>query len=102
VLRPSTPGEPVYQIWDVGLKPAYELQAVVHEAANFLDAVDFAAEYVQDRDPHALEITVVDGRRKETVWTYSKMRADAKAAQQEDLTGRYGFDPLRWGREHAG
>ncbi|HET7856333.1 MAG TPA: hypothetical protein VFL41_07730 [Gaiellaceae bacterium] len=95
VLRPSAPGEPVYQVWDVGLKPAYQLRAVVHEAANFLDAADFASEYVQDRKPEALEI-----RRSgsdETLWTYSKTRADAAAAARESLTDTFGFDPNLWG-----
>jgi hypothetical protein len=95
VLRPSAPGEPVYQVWDVALKPAYALRAVVHEAGNFLDAADFASEYVHDREPQALEIRRSDS--DETLWTYSKTRAEAAAAARGSLTDTFGFDPNRWG-----
>jgi hypothetical protein len=34
---------------------------------------------------------------RETVWTYSEARAEAKAATREKLVRTFGFDPVRWG-----
>ena len=47
---------------------------VRHECRDYVQAVEFAFEFLQRRDPgregivHALEVVKVDGRHRETVW----------------------------------
>jgi hypothetical protein len=84
-IRPQAPGEPVYQVCDLG--------AVLYESPNFLDAADFVADLLQRRNPDALEIhrTRPDGH--EPVWTYSRAAAEAASASPVET---FGFDPARW------
>ena len=89
----SVPGEPVYRVH------ALEAQLsgpVLHETTNFLEAADFAYEYVRGHEPEALEIHRVDALTRETVWSYSESRAEAEAAAQKRLVDTFGFDPTRW------
>jgi hypothetical protein len=95
-LRRALPGEPVYLVHEPVLEPAYRAGPVLHETSNFLEAADFAYEYVQGRAPSALEIQRVDELTRETVWTYSEPRAEAEAADQKGLIETFGFDPTRW------
>jgi hypothetical protein len=74
---------------------------VLYESASFLEAAEFAGEYVQDEKPGVLEIEKVDGPVRETVWTYSEARAHAKAASRQNLVRTFGFDPVRWVRRAA-
>jgi hypothetical protein len=97
VLEPASAGLPVYRVYEVAYEPAYRPGAVLYESASFLEAAEFAGEYVQDEKPGVLEIEKVDGRVRETVWTYSEARADAKAASRQNLVRTFGFDPVRWG-----
>ena len=83
---------------EVVLEPAYQAGSVLYEHANFLEAADFAAEFVERRNPEALEIRRAEGNASETVWTYSESRARAAEAAQERLVDTFGFDPNRWGR----
>jgi hypothetical protein len=94
-IRPTAVGEPVYKVREV---PPEEGRrgSVLYETANFLEAADFAFEYVEAEDPFALEIERVEGERCETVWGYSKDRANAAAESRRDLVDTYGFDPIRW------
>jgi hypothetical protein len=98
VLAHSSPGEPVYRVCEVSLEPAYQTRSVIYEGPNFLEAADFAAEFVEKAKPEALEIRRADGAVSETVWTYSEGRAAAAAASQEKLVKTFGFDPTLWGR----
>ena len=61
------------------------------EGPNFLDAADFASEYIDQKEPTAVEIERKDGGDVETVWLYSPPRAPADA-----LIGR-----SRWWRPSA-
>ncbi len=93
-VKPSLPGVPVYLVHEPELEPAYQAGPVLHETANFLEAADFAYEYVQGHEPGALEIQRVDELTRETVWTYSEPRAEAEP--QKGLIETFGFDPTRW------
>jgi len=96
VIRPPAPGEPVYQVCDVVLEPTYLMKAVLSESHNFLEATDFAFEYLDGNEPEALEIRRVDDETCETVWTYSESRAAAESAAKPNLVSTFGFDPTRW------
>lgn len=92
-VRRSVPGEPVYRVHQMVVEPVSQAGPVLHETANFLEAADFAYEYVQSHAPPALEIHRVDDLTRETVWSYSQSRAEA---EQKDLIETFGFDPMRW------
>jgi hypothetical protein len=71
---------------------------LLFEHGNFLEAADFAAEFVERRSPEALEIRKDEGDAAETVWTYSQSAAHAAAESQEKLVNTFGFDVTRWGK----
>jgi len=89
----SVPGEAVYRVHALEAQLA---GPVLHETANFLEAADFAYDYVQGHEPEALEIHRVDALTRETVWSYSESRAEAEAAAQKRLVDTFGFDPTHW------
>jgi hypothetical protein len=96
VIRPRAPREPVYQVCNVTLEPTYLINAVLSESCNFLEAADFAFEYLDGNQPEALEIQRVDAETRETVWVYSETRAGAESEATPDLITTFGFDPTRW------
>ena len=94
-IRPTAIGEPVYRVREVPREEG-RTGSVLYETANFLEAADFAFEYVESEEPFALEIERAEGERCETVWAYSEDRASAAAESRRDLVDTYGFDPIRW------
>jgi hypothetical protein len=98
VVRPSTPDEPVYQVFEVAFEHGYQRRTPLYESANFLEAADYAFEYVEAHDPPALEIHRTHGAAQETVWNYSASRAAAVSAERKGLAETFGFDPVRWGK----
>jgi hypothetical protein len=98
VISHAPAGQSVYRVYEVALEPAYQTGAVLYESGNFLEAADFAAEFVERRNPEALEIRKGDSHATETVWTYSESRATAAAESQEKLVNTFGFDVTRWGK----
>jgi hypothetical protein len=98
-LRQITPDEPVYQVFEVSFEPGFQRRAALYENANFLEAADFAFEYVEANDPPALEIHRTHGAAQETVWSYSASRAAAVTAERKALAETFGFDPVRWGQK---
>jgi len=98
-LKPAPTAEPVYRVYIVTFRQGFQERRVLWEHANFLEAADYAMEYIQDHEPEALEIERVDGEDQETVWTYSESRAAAASLARKDLVDTFGFDPTRWGRE---
>ena len=96
VITPTTPTEPTYQVWEVVLEPSYRALSVLYSSANFLDAADFAFEFVDEHEPEALEIQRAEGAKRETLWAYSARRAAALAESRKDLTETFGFDPTTW------
>ena len=98
-LRAPPRHEPVYRVYEVAHHRGFQVRTSVWEHANFLEAADYAMEYVQDHQPEALEIERVDGLAQETVWTYSESRAVAADQARKDLVDTFGFDPTRWGTD---
>jgi hypothetical protein len=95
-LGPAPPAEPLYRVFNVTFRQGFQQRSSLCESANFLEAADFAMEYVQDHSPEALEIERIDGEQQETVWTYSETRATAAELARKDLVDTFGFDPTRW------
>jgi hypothetical protein len=96
VIRPTATGEPVYRVYEVEYEPTYRAGSVLYENTNFLEAADFACEFVERRAPKGLEIKKTDRGSSETVWTYSETRAEAESAARKDLVQTFGYDPMRW------
>jgi len=102
VLKMAVAGEPTYVVCKVSSLQSYQTLSVLYESPNFLEATDFAFEYVDEHEPDALEIQRTDGTERETVWTYSAARAAAMAADRKDLVETFGFDPTTWVDGRAG
>jgi hypothetical protein len=98
-LRSAPAAEPVYRVYKVTFRHGFQERSSLCESANFLEAADFAMEYVQEQQPEALEIERIDGDAQETVWTYSESRAEAANLARRDLVDTFGFDPTRWGTD---
>jgi hypothetical protein len=95
-VKPAPPAEPVYRVFNVTFRHGFQERGALWESANFLEAADFAMEYVQDHSPEALEIERIDGAEQETVWAYSETRATAAELARKDLVDTFGFDPTTW------
>jgi hypothetical protein len=89
--------DPVYRVCLVAYKAKEERRTPIYESPNLLDAADFACEYVDREQPVAVEIERVNSDSSETVWTYSRDRAEAEAASSKPLVETFGFDPTLWG-----
>ena len=96
VLTSSAPGQPLYEVRQVAFDAQYEPQDVLYRSASFLEAIDFAAEYIEDNEPEGLEIQRTEAEVRETVWTYSETRAAAMVAARKTLSDTFGFDPTQW------
>lgn len=96
-LKPHRAEEPVYRVYAVTHHQSFQERNCLSDSTNFLEAADFAMEFVQEHEPEALEIERVQGDDHETVWTYSASRAAAASAARKDLVETFGFDPTRWG-----
>ena len=99
VVRPITPEEPVYKLFEVIFEPGYQRRTPLFESTNFLEAADHAFEFVAEHDPAALEIHRTSGAADETVWNYSASRAAAANADRKNLAETFGFDPTAWGKK---
>ena len=70
---------------------------VRHECQDYVQAVEFAVEFLQRRDPrregvvHALEVVRVDGWHRETVWSYDH---DSERGRQDPVR-KWGYDVTR-------
>lgn len=97
VVRPAASWEPVYQVCEIVFRPGYQTSTVLFENTNFLESADYAYEFVQEREPAAVEIVRTEGETHEVVWTYSASRAAAMEASRTNLVDTFGFDPVKWG-----
>ena len=59
---------------------------------SFLEATDFAFEYLAAESPRRLEIVRLRGASRERVWEYDHEASSAV----DDLVDVYGFDPNAW------
>jgi hypothetical protein len=92
-----TSGRPMYRVCLVDYQARSEQRTFLYESPNLLDAADFACEYVDREEPLAVEIERLDANGSETVWTYSRDRAEAQAKSSKPLVETFGFDPTLWG-----
>jgi len=97
LLRTPAPGQAVYEVREVVYAPRYEAEHVLYTSVSFLEAADFAAEFVEDSNPEGVEIQRASGGARETVWTYSESRAAANASSHKPLAETFGLDPTLWG-----
>jgi hypothetical protein len=102
VVKTAEAGEVVFQVFEVSYAPRYKPHEVIYESPSFMEAVDFAAEFIEDASPDGIEIQRSEASGRETVWTYSDSRAAATARSRKDLAETFGFDPTLWGTAAAG
>jgi hypothetical protein len=95
----SSAEEPMYKVFEVHFEPGFQRRTAHYESPNFLEAADYAFEFVEEHDPVAVEIHRTHGAAQETVWNYSASRAAAAAVAQKSLIETFGFDPTRWGHD---
>jgi hypothetical protein len=98
VVVPPVAGRPVYEVREVAHGSATQGPAALYTSGNFLEAADFACDYVDREKPVGLEIHRRHGTGGETVWAYSQERAEAAAAESTRLVDTFGFDPTLFGR----
>ena len=98
-VMPVAEEQPTYKVFEVHFEPGFQRRTSLYESPNFLEAADFAFEFVAAHDPTALEIHRTHGAAQETVWNYSASRAAATAVAQKSLLETFGFDPTKWGRD---
>jgi hypothetical protein len=87
--RPVTsafPDESFYEVKEPG-------RAALFSTDSFLEATDFAFEYLAAESPHVLEIVRRRGTERERVWQCDQ-RGEPVAGG--DLIDTYGFDPNAW------
>jgi hypothetical protein len=90
-------GQATYEVHEVlDEDPAVDL-GLLHRCTDYVQAVEFAFEYLGRRDPHraghvgALQVVKSEGGKSETVWSYSH----TAQAGRPDPTHRWGFDVTR-------
>jgi hypothetical protein len=88
----STPSGELYQLEDHTSVNA----RAVFRSEGFLDAVDFAFEYLEAEHPSQLRIFRIDGRNREEVWAYDEPQSPKEAAKPRQLVELYGYDVTRW------
>jgi hypothetical protein len=95
VAVPVPAGQPGYLVYAAAFAGDRRSRKVLYEGPNFLDAADFASEYIDREEPAAVEIERRDGNDVETVWSYSRERAEAEIGKKS-VVETFGFDPARW------
>jgi hypothetical protein len=76
--NPEPVGGPIHEVREPGAGP------LLHSCRSFLDACDFAFDYVEEHDPDALEISLVTGESRMQVWSYARSDATATAGAAND------------------
>jgi hypothetical protein len=99
-IRPAQEEEPMYKVFEVHFEPGFQRRTSMYESPSFLEAADFAFEFIDEHQPAAIEIHRTHGAAQETVWNYSASRAAAADVARKSLVETFGFDPTRWGRQH--
>jgi hypothetical protein len=97
---------PKYQIRELTEGESPVDLGLLHECADFLEAADFAFDYLESNDPLAegsvsvIQIVRVSGDEREVVCTYR--HSESAATKREDSVERWGFDVGRWAPKLAG
>ena len=92
VAAPPSGNDETYQVEDHSSEEA----RVVFRTDAFLDAVDFAFEYLEAESPERLRIFRLLGRKREEVWSYGPETAAETEGEPRDLLEVYGYDVMRW------
>jgi hypothetical protein len=74
LASPESEDGPIHELRQPGVGPA------LHSCPSFLDACDFAFDYLEQSDPDELEIIRVSGESRMRVWSYS--RSDAATTRE--------------------
>jgi hypothetical protein len=98
-VKPAQAEEPMYKVFEVHFEPGFQRRTSVYESPSFLEAADYAFEFIDEHEPAALEIHRTHGAAQETVWNYSATRAAAADIARKSLVETFGFDPTRWGQK---
>ena len=98
VVRPVVTEQFVYQVFEISYEPRYKAQQVIYKSVSFLEAVDFAAEFVEDAGAGRARDPAHGWQASETVWTYSKERAAAAANARTPLVASVRLRPHALGR----
>ena len=61
---------------------------VLHSCRSFLDACDFAFDYLDENDPDELEIMLVNGESRMKVWSYSRTDAAGEEMAEDQRASR--------------
>ncbi len=89
---PHPAAVPVYEVREVRAGAGVPVQV----CASFLEACDFAFDFIAEYDPAQLVIVLVQGGESETVWTYSQERAASEASSRSELIDIFGYPVNRW------
>jgi hypothetical protein len=87
-----------YEVRELGRNELSLALGLCHTCPDFLDALDFALEFLDEHDPlrqgavEGLEIARVSESGRETVWTYRPGTDEAP----NDLVRLWGFDVTAW------
>ncbi len=98
-IKPLSATEPTYKVFEVSFESGFDRRTELYESSNFLEAADYAFEFVDQRGPDSVEIHRIHGAAQEAVWNYSASRAATANLARKDLVDTFGFDPIRWGAE---
>jgi hypothetical protein len=98
-VKASQKEEPMYKVFEVRFEPGFQRRTSVYESPSFLEAADYAFEFIDEHQPSAVEIHRTHGAAQETVWNYSASRAAAAEVARKSLVETFGFDPTRWGQQ---
>ncbi len=82
----------IYQVQEVRAGAGIPL----HTSRNFLDASDFAFDYIAEHDPGELAVVLIHEDGEETLWTYSRDRMVSEAESRKELVEIFGYPVGRW------
>ena len=90
-------GQATYEVHEIADGDTWIHTAMLFRCDDYVNAVEFAFDYLERRDPrrtgtvNGLEVIKEEGGRRETVWTYSHAEEDSRP----DPTRKWGFDVTR-------
>ena len=88
----SSTARRVYQVQE----PRAGAGIPLHTSRNFLDASDFAFDYIAEHDPAELAVVLIQEDGEETLWTYSRDRTVSEAESRKELVEIFGYPVGRW------
>jgi hypothetical protein len=91
-MHMSTTARPVYQVQ----APRAGARIPLHTSRNFLDASDFAFDYIAEHDPAELAVVLLQDDGEETLWTYSRDRTVSETESRRELVDIFGYPVGRW------